>query len=214
MGNQQQCLAWLRKMYGSVQNRSQYLMSAAYFGPDHEKCYKFYRLDKIGSMVQEAFQYNANGYDVYYGIGISKCSELRKITIKGQERDIYRFSTCDVNCFPFAAIDFDIGKNDQLPATLDIAREAIEEAPFEVDSITFTGNGLHLYWRLSADLIDNDNRDHKKQENECIHRAVKDYFTAQYRWNLDNTQDLARLDRLPCTINHRHGNNIQGGILK
>lgn len=207
-----QCLDWLVEKYKAVPlDRQEYTISAGLFKAG-KKTWQYYTLDNMDYMVDKLFEYNANGYDVYYGIGLHY-GPLRKIITRQGRKEISRFSTCDISFFPYSVIDFDIGKNADLPQSEAEAMAAIAKAPFKVDSITYTGGGLHLYFAMDNGFIDDNNRPEFKHKNEVIHSAVKYYFKKTYRWIFDSTQDLARMDRLPNTYNYRHGDKILGRII-
>jgi putative DNA primase/helicase len=202
MTPEQQCLEWFKRRYGAVTPRQDYTINLSCWDVDKKSEFRFYPLHKMVSMVHDAFSLNNKGYNVFYGIGLGK----------GKQRDnIARYSTCDIECFPFSAIDFDFGKP-KTAKTMEQAIAALEIVPFAIDGITFTGHGLHLYFQLPEQHIYNKHQ--IKSINEATHNYVKTYFGNKYQWTVDSTQDLARLDRIPGTLNYTKGEDtILGRIL-
>jgi hypothetical protein len=136
--------------------------------------------------------------DCYFGIGV-------------QERPLgrgHRGEAETVIAIPGLWFDFDIKGSahaeTKLPENLDIALEFIAGLPLTPSVIVNSGHGLQLWWLFRQPWV--------FQSDEERHQAVAlalDWQRLVLRagaargWRLDNTAGLARVFRLPGTLNHK-----------
>jgi len=137
--------------------------------------------------------------DVYIGMGLSpkdfgatdRCKEADIMGIMGLWADL------------------DIGsighKKGNLPQTWDEAASLLDAIPLAPTMLVASGGGIHVYWLFTEPwifTIDEDRAAAKKLETALTY-ALRDRAQTQ-GWDVDSTQDLARVLRLPGTYNHKH----------
>jgi len=133
--------------------------------------------------------------DVYFGVGL-----------RG-EKKAGRGGSGDVTVLPGFWHDVDIfgpaHKETALPRGKEEAMAFVNALPHKPSLTVFSGNGLHCYWLFSELLaVTVENRDRVAAALRGWQKHIND--TARERgWKLDNTSDLARVLRVPNTVNHK-----------
>ncbi|GJM44998.1 MAG: hypothetical protein DHS20C21_18400 [Gemmatimonadota bacterium] len=91
-----------------------------------------------------------------------------------------------------------------LPPDEDAALEVLKAIPHEPSLILHTGNGLLSLWILREPEIMGSDEDRGRCSRllKAVQYAIRSY-AASKSWKLDNTADLARLIRIPGTLNHK-----------
>jgi len=137
----------------------------------------------------------ADKFDVYYGVGL----------IGGKPRG--RGTIADVNAIGglFADIDLPCAKRagKPLPASVEEARTLWTPFGLEPSLLVHSGHGLHPYWFFKEPWVF-DSADERAAANRLAkgwHQALKAQ-AAQRGWLIENLGDIARVLRLPGTINH------------
>ncbi|MFO8012736.1 MAG: DUF3987 domain-containing protein [Phycisphaerae bacterium] len=134
--------------------------------------------------------------DVYYGVGLVRGSPSGR----GKARDVAAIGAL------WADIDMrGPGREAKpLPVTLDEARRILERLPHAPSILVDSGHGLHAYWLLKEPWgFDTD------AEREQAARLAKGWHgtvcaaAKSLGWHLENLGDLARVLRLPGTLNHK-----------
>jgi len=133
--------------------------------------------------------------------GLSRLEEA-PVTGRGKTEDVLAFSAI--------AMDIDIhgeGKESQnLPTSLDEAKELITSFSLRPSILVKSGRGLHAYWLLDEDyLVENEeDRAAAKIFVANFHEGVNRFFAPV---EFDHTQDLARVLRLPGFTNLKDPDN-------
>jgi hypothetical protein len=93
-------------------------------------------------------------------------------------------------------------KKENLPTTMDESCELAQSLGIFPTRYVATGHGLQLYWRFKEPWIFRDDEDRAKAEQLVSrwHGAIKRNAQAA-GWTLDGTHDLARLLRIPGSVN-------------
>lgn len=161
-------------------------------------------------MVDLAADLAAKRYDVYFNVGLQDrelaYNEWRRKYPDKQGEPFTRGFGDTVVALPGFWIDIDIkGPNHDatnLPETIEEALVLLEAFPLPPTYVIFTGGGLHAYWLLNKPLlIDNDmERQRAKRINSNIQKVIRKE-AGKSGLIVDNTADLARMLRLPGTIN-------------
>jgi len=134
--------------------------------------------------------------DVYYGVGLIRGNPSGR----GKAKDVAAIGAL------WADIDMHgPGRETKpLPATLDDARRILERLPHAPSVLVDSGHGLHAYWLLKEPWVfDTDT------ERERAARLAKGWHgtvcaaAEPLGWHLENLGDLARVLRLPGTLNHK-----------
>ena len=146
--------------------------------------------------------------DVYFGVG------LRREILPDQKRG----GTKDVLVLPGVWIDFDIKseeahKKDALPPDLDSAVDLVNSFPHPPSLMVHSGHGLHAYWLFKEPWVLES-----PKEREVAQSFLRDFQAAfihlalERGWEIDNTSDLARVLRVPGTLNYK-GDPVEVRIL-
>ncbi len=147
--------------------------------------------------------------DVYFGIGLSP-------TAKGPSK---RVESNEVIGIPGLWIDLDIAhgvhKKGKLPPTLEDALNLVYKMPTWPTMIVHTGHGLQAYWlfNLVAIIETGEERLFYSELVERWQRLLKAY-AAEDGWDIDSTFDLARVFRVPETLNHKEKETVPVQIIK
>lgn len=134
--------------------------------------------------------------DVYFGVGLRK------------KRTAGRGENSDVGIIPGLWVDIDIAgpahKETNLPPTRDAAIEFLQTFPLQPSILVDSGHGLHGYWlfREPWEFDDDKEREQAADLLERFQGTLRDRARAN-GWKLDSTHDLARVLRLPGTLNHK-----------
>jgi putative DNA primase/helicase len=144
----------------------------------------------------EAYALTRLDSDVYFGIcpgGAPKSASER-------------FTAKDVVAVPGFWADIDIDANEkamkQRPRNRDDAQKLIDAIPKPVSIVVDTGHGIHAYW-----IFDKMFRIENEDDREVISMLTKRFLAKiqgvarKEGWQVDNTSDLARVFRVPGTMN-------------
>lgn len=151
---------------------------------------------KADSIIQKC---NLDGC-TYFGTGLRK---ERKENGRGEIRDI--------SCVPAIWADIDIKgpahKLEKLPENVEIVNNLLKEFNLPPTIRVNTGHGLQVYWQFDQPVMVNDsNREAIIEMYKNFHHVFSDLFN-KYNYKLDNVSDLARVLRIPNTVNHKDSNN-------
>lgn len=137
-------------------------------------------------------------YDVYFGVGLRK----------EKQGPMQRGSVHDITAIPGIWMDIDVRgdahKEKALPPNIDSALQVIDDFPAEASILVKSGYGLHAYWLFDQPWIIEDDK-----EREAAVKYLQEFqgtfinYASQYGWRLDNTSDLARVLRVPGTVNYK-----------
>ena len=136
--------------------------------------------------------------DVYFGVG-SQAADL------GPSK---RGTVADISVITSFWIDIDIAGqghvSPQYPQDMEEALKFIQGLPLQPSAIVNSGGGIHAYWLLNQPwYFANDG---ERQQAQEISRSFQGFIIekgCELGWKLDNTSDLARLLRVPGTLNHK-----------
>ena len=147
------------------------------------------------------------GRDVYFGVGI-RGQQLESYH-KGSRKIIPRGTIKDIVAIPGFWMDIDIANSDahakeDLPPTHDAAISLLNEFPLKPSVLINSGYGLHGYWLFKEPWIFED----ESERDDAAFMLKRFQATLQLSgekkgWKLDTTSDLARVLRVPGTLNHK-----------
>lgn len=157
-----------------------------------DKRTQWFAVSDTAAMQQAAQQAAGQGRDVYYGVGISGAAKT-----KG------RASTADITGIPGVWMDLDLRdaaahKQSELPETLE---EIQGKLPLEATVVVHSGHGVHLYWLFREVWVFDGPEDKKRAEG--LLQGFQRYVRQRLGYKLDATHDLARVFRLPGTVNYK-----------
>lgn len=158
--------------------------------------------------AQTAIQLAKMKRDVYFGVGLRK-EELQPPA---------RGSIEDVILIPGVWMDIDIKSDahveEDLPPDINAAVNLLQEFPLQPSILVNSGHGLHGYWKFSEPwrIDNNESREEGIRYLSDFQNTIRRY-AARKGWRLDNTADLARVLRVPGTLNLKKGDPIDVTIL-
>lgn len=142
----------------------------------------------------------ADKCDVYFGV----CPVKDSAAIIKKRGERARASKEDISAVPALWADIDLAgeghKSEKKYAPTAEAWEPTFEA-LPPSYVIHSGHGLHCYWILNEPF-----RIQSEKDREGIEEAVKRFQTslaAAAGYDIDQTGDLARVLRVPCTVNHK-----------
>jgi hypothetical protein len=146
----------------------------------------------ITDLVDCALRDAAEGWDVFFGVGLRRCPDSLDIhACRHKARGLDHVAR-----LPVAWADLDVKSKDEPDKpheSLTAVMAMLAESPLPPSLVVGSGTGAHAYWRFpdgpSADL----------ERVVAINRAIKDRFSG------DNAIDAARILRLAGTTNNKHG---------
>lgn len=152
------------------------------------------------SALGEAISYAGQAshtQDVYYGLGLL-----------GKKPEGGRGIAADVCGLPGLWLDVDIAgdahKSGNCPPDLSAAIDILSKFPLKPTLIIMSGHGIHCYWLFHQVWYFGTEQERKmaaKLSKEFQLTLIDNAKTMGY--HLDNTSDLARVLRLPGTLNHK-----------
>lgn len=158
-------------------------------------CYP-YSVGQLGGLVEKSMELS-DTENAYFGLHL-----MDKPPASGK-----RASLNEIRCVSFLHGEYDIKgpahKENDLPETLEETLAFLHALECPPSIIVFSGNGVHTYWLLEEPIaVNNDNRSR-------IQRIMKGYEQSIHQlgrekgWDFDPVADLARILRVPDTLNHK-----------
>lgn len=140
----------------------------------------------------------AKSNDLYYGVGLQSDAPRSG-----------RGKADTISAIGALWFDFDIAdpghKQTRLPSSLDELNRLLDDLPIAPTALIHSGGGVHAYWLLDQpwSFAAPDERDRAKRLSDAWQRLVKAKAEKVFGWRFDTTSDLARVLRLPGTLNHK-----------
>lgn len=135
--------------------------------------------------------------DVYFGLGLQS-------TALGMHQ---RGTANDVSAIPGVWIEIDVldptHKAKNLPPTMEDAIRLVEIFPLGPSILVHSAHGLHAYWLFRELWVFGEGE--RAQAQALVRRfqkTIRGYANLKH-WHIDTTSDLARVLRLPGTLNHK-----------
>lgn len=157
----------------------------------------WFKVNEIEKVLAAVKKYGAKT-NTFFGVGLRR--KVLQNNLRGSENDILTITTLYA--------DLDIRSNAHaetaLPGSIDEAVEFLNSLPLKPSIIVNSGNGLHAYW-----LLDEPFKIQSAKDKGYISAVFKDWsrflgaMAKEQGWKLDNISDLARVLRVPGSINHK-----------
>ena len=155
--------------------------------------------------VEHAFQRRAT-HNVYLGLGLIR----GKPSGRGKAEDVAAIGAL------WADIDFCAGPHcgKPLPAGIEDAKRILDRIELAPSMLIDSGHGLHAYWLLKRPWIfaGADDNAHAASLTKGWHGLVC-AAARELGWSLENLGDLARVLRLPGTLNHNGDEPVEVRVL-
>lgn len=157
----------------------------------------WFKLGEFDKLEQAVKKYS-NKTNIYFGVGLRK--KILPNNLRGKNNDISTVTAL------YADIDIKSKAHAQtaLPSSVNEAMEFLNSIPLTPSILVNSGNGLHAYW-----LLDEPFKIKNLKEKDYISSIFKGWSKVlsakafELDWKLDNVSDLARVLRVPGSINHK-----------
>lgn len=163
-----------------------------------DKLTRYFPAGRLDLAASQAVKLSRRGLDVYFGVG------LRRENLGKEQRG----KAADVCAIPALWADLDVAgpahTSTALPPTLEDALSLVGAFPLPPSILVDSGHGLHAYWLL-REVWTLDGEEERRAAQELLQRfqATVQARARERGWNLDTTSDLARVLRVPGTVNRK-----------
>ena len=193
-----QCIQYLEALYGGLSDGWMPIWTG------QTKSTEWWQVQHLDDIADMAVKFGQDS-DLYHGA-----------CVRAQELDAqHRGTAAGALYMPGLWLDIDIKgpahSEKSLPTTLEEAVNLAYQAPERPTMIVHSGGGIHAWWLFETPLHLGGEETHNAAE-----QLSKDFqahmrgVAAQHGWKLDNTSDLARVLRLPGTMNHKRAYREDG----
>jgi len=162
---------------------------------------EFYSVAEIDRAEQRLIELSRKG-DIYHG-----WCPLKHKPAKG------RGTSDDVGSSPGVMFDADLFSSDpkvhkqtELPGSVGEVMSWLDDAGIDRPTqVRSSGNGLYLDWLHAEPAVFTSDDDRKRYAKvvKDFHAALRKSALVLRAWRFDNTSDLARVTRMPGTLNHK-----------
>ena len=147
--------------------------------------------------------------NTFFGVGLRR--KALKNGFRGSEKDILCVTTL------YADIDIKGNAHAQtsLPSSVDEAINFLHSLKIKPSIVVNSGNGIHGYWLLDKPFIIETEEDRKHISS--IFKGFGRYVNSEAKkhgWKIDSVYDLARILRVPGTINHKLGTGAKCEVIE
>ena len=169
---------------------------------------KWFKVNEIEKIAKTA-EIIGQKTNVFFGVGLS--NKVLKNGLRGSEKDI----SCITTLYADIDVKGDAHAQKSLPETIDEAVDFLNGLNLKPSIIVRSGNGIHSYWLLDKPFKIENSEDRKHIVS--VFRGFGKYINLEARkhgWKLDNVYDLARILRVPGSINHKLKNGVKCEVIK
>lgn len=168
----------------------------------------WFKMSEIEKALLLASKYGTKT-NTFFGVGLRK--KALKNGFRGSERDILCITTL------YADIDVKSEAHAQtsLPSSVDEATEFLHSLKIKPSIIVNSGNGIHGYWLLDKPFI--IETEEGRKHISSIFKGFGRYVNSEakkHEWKIDSVYDLARILRVPGTINHKLGTGAKCEVIE
>lgn len=168
--------------------------------PDRKtKWFKVSEIEKISNVAENVGQKT----NVFFGVGLR--NKILSNGLRGSEKDI----SCITTLYADIDVKGDAHAQKSLPKAVNDAVTFLNNLKIQPSIIVKSGNGIHGYWLLEKPFkIENDKG---RSYVVSIFKGFGKYINSEakkFNWRIDNVYDLARILRVPGSVNHK----LKGGI--
>lgn len=157
----------------------------------------WFKVSELNKLCEAVKKYGTK-INTFFGVGLRK--KILSNNLRGRDSDILAVSSL------YSDIDVKNGAHAQnaLPKSVDEAIEFLNSLPLSPSIIVNSGNGLHAYWLLDVPFKIQNTKD--KEYISSIFKGWSKFVNTNAKkrgWKLDNVSDLARVLRVPGSINFK-----------
>lgn len=205
-------LAFLRGLLGYVPEDCRdfflvWTLNAGRDGRKEEKRSWWQQPFDLEQLAGSAAHLSYDWENVYFGVGLRSRSYVEGLP--EDKRPYYRGGGDNVSALLGFSVDLDIAGDGHaktaLPATEEEARSVFRAFEYRPTLIVHTGGGLQAHWLFKEPwyLETPEERLQAADLSERVKRAVN-AIAAERGWSVDACHDLARVMRLPGTLNRKN----------
>ncbi len=168
----------------------------------------WFRHDELFKASEIAKKYGSKT-NTFFGVGLRK--SIFKNGFRGSERDI----SCVTTLYADIDIKSEAHKEISLPNSIAEATDFLNSLKIKPSIIVNSGNGIHCYWLIDKPFIIETEDDRKYISS--IFKGFGRYVNSEAKkleWKIDSVYDLARILRVPGTINHKLGNGAKCEVIE
>lgn len=173
--------------------------------PDRKtRWFKCIEIEKIAKVAENL----GKKTNVFFGVGLR--NKALPNGQRGSEKDILGVTAL------YADIDIkgDAHAQTSLPSSVDEAIDFLHGLKIKPSIIVNSGNGIHGYWLLDKPFIIETEED---RHISSIFKGFGRYVNSEAKkhgWKIDSVYDLARILRVPGTINHKLGMDAKCEVIE
>ena len=174
--------------------------------PDRQT--KWFKVSEIEKLAKTA-EIIGQKTNVFFGVGLR--NKVLPNNLRGSEKNI----SCITTLYADIDVKGDAHAQKSLPGTIDEAVNFLNNLKIKPSIIVSSGNGIHSYWLLDKPFKIETEED--KNYVAHIFKGFGKYVNCEAKnlgWRLDNVYDLARILRVPGTINHKLKNNVKCEVIQ
>lgn len=174
--------------------------------PDRQT--KWFKISEIEKLAKTA-EIIGQKTNVFFGVGLR--NKVLPNNLRGSEKDI----SCITTLYSDIDVKGDAHAQKALPETIDDAVSFLNNLKIKPSIIVSSGNGIHSYWLLDKPFKIETEEDRNYVAH--IFKGFGKYVNCEAKnlgWRLDNVYDLARILRVPGTINHKLKNNVKCEVIQ
>ncbi len=169
---------------------------------------KWFKVNEIEKIAKTA-EIIGQKTNVFFGVGLR--NKVLKNGLRGSEKDI----SCITTLYADIDVKGDAHAQKSLPETIDEAVDFLNGLNLKPSIIVRSGNGVHSYWLLDKPFKIENSED--RNNIVSIFRDFGKHINLEARkrgWKLDNVYDLARILRVPGSINHKLKNGVKCEVIQ
>ncbi len=159
---------------------------------DDKKSYWFDNVEDCGAQALRC-----NGHDVYVNMAVAATAGNSGTRVKSE----------DAVAIPGVWADLDVAgpghKGEGLFESREEALAFLRGLPLKPSIIVWSGNGIHSHWLMKESVERGD-----KIEMSALTVGWENYLKSRTSRHLDTVSDLARVLRVPGTLNHKGGRGV------
>ena len=167
----------------------------------------YFKTDEFDETVLKITDLNKTSC-IYFGVGLRK-NKLDKY---------HRGKTEDVIALPFLWLDVDVlhdaHKSTNYPPDFETAKYLVDKFPIKPTMWIHSGHGFYPIWKFKKiwQFENANDRDEAEDLLTNFHSVMYNFFN-EAGYKLDNTSDLARVLRIPYTVNRKH-NPVKASVIE
>lgn len=164
-------------------------------------------LEGPGEMPDYREQFNQQGKDAYFGVGLAPAAFVDNLDNPAAKRCPQDHITGITALWADIDVQGEAHAQDNLPPDKQAAMRLISDIPLEPTCIVDSGNGFQCWWLLQEPWVwETENQEERDEAKDLVKSwiyTIRSIAHDRHNWDIDCTIDLSRVMRLPGTQNHK-----------